>query len=55
VGHGDRVDVGKSNACRVAGALDGGDHRLEVGAAGDLGYDAAEARVLVDTARDGIG
>ena len=32
-----------------------GHHRLEVGAAGDLGHDAAEARVLVDAAGDGVG
>ena len=38
-----------------AGALDGRDHRLEVGAAGDLRDDAAEPGVLVDGAGHGVG
>ena len=54
-GHRDRVDVVEPDAGGLAGALDGRHHRLEVGPAGDLGHDAAEARVLLDAARDRVG
>ena len=37
----------QGDACGLAGALDGRHHRLEVGARGDLGYDATETRVLL--------
>ena len=52
---GDGVEVAQRDAGRRAGPLDGRHHRLEVGAAGDLGHDPAEPRVLVDAARDGVG
>ena len=39
----------------LAGPLDGRHHRLEVGPAGDLRHDAAEAGVLVDAAGDRVG
>ena len=39
----------------LAGPLDGRHHRLEVGPAGDLGHDAAEAGVLLDAAGDRVG
>ena len=52
--HRDRVEVVEAHAGVVAGPLDRGNHGLEVGPAGDLGDDAAEAGVLVDTARDGV-
>ena len=54
-GDGDRVDVVRRDAGRLAGPLDGRDHRLEVRPAGDLGHDAAEPGVLVDAARDRVG
>ena len=40
---------------RLAGPLDRRHHRLEVGARGDLGHDAAEARVLLDRRGHGVG
>ena len=49
-GDGDRVDVGEPHAGGLARALQSRDHRVEVGAARDLGHHAAEARVLVDAA-----
>ena len=54
-GHRDRVDVVRADAGGLAGPLDRRHHRLEVGPAGDLGHDAAEARVLVDAAGDRVG
>ena len=54
-GHGDRVDVVQPDAGGLAGPLDGRHHRLEVGPAGDLGHDAAEAGVLLDAAGDRVG
>ena len=54
-GHGDGVDVVQADARRLAGPLDGRDHRLEVSAARDLGHDAAEASVLLDAARHRVG
>ena len=47
----DGVDVVQPQAGGLAGLLDGRDHRLEVGTARHLRYDAAEPRVLVDAAR----
>ncbi len=54
-GHRDRVDVVRPDPGGLAGPLDGRHHRLEVGSAGHLGYDASETRVLVHTAGDGVG
>ena len=54
-GHRDRVDVVQPDPGGLAGPLDGRHHRLEVGPAGDLGYDAAEPGVLVDAAGDRVG
>ena len=53
-GDSDGIDVRKSHTCLLAGALDGRNHRLEVGPAGDLGYHAAEPGVLVHAARDRV-
>ena len=39
----------------LAGPLDRGHHRLEVGPRRDLGYDAAEARVLLHRGGDRVG
>ena len=52
--HGDGVEVGQTHPGLAAGALDGGDHGLEVGPGRDLGHHAAEAGVLVDAARDRV-
>ena len=54
-GHRDRVDVVQADAGGLAGALEGRDHRLEVGPAGDLGHDTAEPGVLLDAARHRVG
>ena len=53
--HRDRVDVAEPHACLGTGALDRRHHRLEVRAAGDLGHDPAEARMLLDAGGDGVG
>ena len=54
-GHGQGVDVTETDPCRLAGSLDRGHHRLEVGAGGDLGHHAAVPCVLLHRGRDGIG
>ncbi len=51
-GHGDRVDVLDAYAGLGVGLLERRDHRLEVGAAGDLGHDAAEPYVLLHARRE---
>ena len=51
-GDGERVDVVEGDPGGLAGPLDGGHHRLEVGARRDLGYDAAEPRVLLHRGGD---
>ena len=54
-GDGDGVDVGELHSGRVARATQGGQHRLKVGAARDLGHDAAEADVQIHAARHLVG
>ncbi len=51
---GDRVEVVQADAGLGARPLDHGHHRLHVGAAGHLGDDTAEPRVLVHAAGDGV-
>ena len=53
--HRDRVDLVEPYPGGLTGSLQGRDHRLEVRPAGHLGNDTAEPRVLVHTARHGIG
>ena len=50
----DRVDLVKGHPGGLAGPLEGGHHRLEVGPAGHLGHHPAEPGVLVDAAGDGV-
>ena len=51
----DRVDVLHPQAGLRVGLLQGRDHRLEMGPAGDLRHDAPEPGVLVDAGRDRVG
>ncbi len=54
-GDGDRVHIGGRDPGVGAGTVNGRDHRLQVCPGGDLGYDAAEAGVLVDARGDRVG
>ena len=49
--HGDRVDIGERRARLAERGLDDGHDELEVAPRGDLGHDAAEARVQVGLRR----
>ena len=51
----DPVHLGQVDVGGLARAAQGGDQRLQVGAAGDLGHDAAETDVLLDGGGDGVG
>ena len=51
----ERVYIGQDDAGVGAGPLDRRHHRFEVSATGDLGHDPAEARMLIDTRRHGVG
>jgi hypothetical protein len=50
----DRIDVGPLHAGIRERAMHGRLHRFQVRAAGDLGYDAAESRVLIDARRERV-
>ena len=54
-GHGDGIKVRERDPRLGTRPLEGRDHRLEVGSARDFGDDPAEARVLLDARRHGIG
>jgi hypothetical protein len=54
-GHRNRVHVVQRHARGVAGTLQRGDHRLEMGPRGHLGHDPAEPGVLLDRGGDGVG
>ncbi len=54
-GDGDRVELAEGDARLGERRVDGGGERLEVRAGGDLGDDAAVARVLVHGAGDDVG
>jgi hypothetical protein len=53
--HGDAVEVAGRDPGVLQGALDGGDHRLQVRAAGDLRHHPAVTGVVVDAGGDGVG
>ena len=52
---GDGVDIGERDAGIVKRRLDDAVERLDMGARGDLGNDAAECRMLLDLAEHDVG